>query len=138
MKKIIFWLITAVLLSACGEEKLSVNDKVEKLLTANAWTLSGATIDGVEETIYDGLTILFRQGTYSTTNGKSLWAPSGTWSFADNTGSKLLRDDGTVMDIVQINDSDMVLRFYWESTISEGGRGASIGGLHVMSFVKKQ
>ena len=132
-------ILFAITLFGCGkEEQLTPNEKTEKLLREQVWELSQTKIDGVVSSQYDGLTLSFGSGIYTTTNGQSLWEPSGTWEFVGDKGDKILRDDGLQIDVVSVNASQLVLSFYWDTTIYDGGRVASIEGLHEMTFDRQQ
>ncbi len=131
----LYSILIAVALFGCGkEEQLTPNAQTEKLLRKQVWELSQTKIDGVVSSQYDGLTLSFGSSTYTTTNGASLWEPVGTWEFFGDKGDKIIRDDGLLIDVISVNASQLVLSFYWDTTIYDGGRLASIEGLHEMTF----
>jgi hypothetical protein len=128
-----------VQLSSCankGEDPgPSVQDEVKaKLTTPAKWNLLSVQVDGSDKTsVYAGLTISFTPTGYTTTNGRSLWPASGTWSFVGTDGKRIKREDGTEIG-VEVTDSSLRLSFTWAKTTLGGGRLESISGQHVLTF----
>jgi len=114
----------------------SAQDGVKAKLTAGKWNMQTAQVDGVDKTAtYSGLSVTFTSSGYTATNGKGLWAASGTWSFVDAEGKKIKREDGTEM-AVEVTDTSLKLSFNWTKATVGGGRVESIAGQHVLSFTK--
>ena len=130
-------LFLALCLLGCSKEELTPNAQTEKLLRAQVWELTETKIDGIISNRYDGLTLSFGSNIYSTTNGRSLWPAAGTWEFVGEKGDKVIRDDGLEIDIVSASAANLVMTFFWDTTIYDGGRIGSIRGLHEMTFHRK-
>jgi len=135
MKKFhfLFLFVVSVLLLSC--EKKDPPPTAEAMLKAKVWTLSHATVDNVETSMYNGLTLSFGSSTYTTSNGGALWKPSGTWQFADADKTIVRRDDNLLITVETINANELVLSFVWDVTTLDGGRVSSIMGQHAMTFV---
>ena len=131
-------LFLVLTMSGCKKDELTPNAQTEQLLRAQVWELTETKIDGTVSNRYDGLTLTFGSFIYSTTNGRSLWPASGTWEFVGEKGDKIIRDDGLEIDIVSVSAAQIVMSFFWDTTIYDGGRSRSISGMHVMTFRRKQ
>jgi hypothetical protein len=129
----------ALILTSCGkgEEPLPPNQKTEDLLRAQVWEHTETLIDNTSSNLYDGLTLSFGSKTYTTTNGGSLWPPSGTWDFVGDDGTTIVRDDGLIIEILRIDGAELVMMFNWDSKVLDGGRSASLKGKHQMTFRRK-
>ncbi len=138
LTKIITIVFVVLCIGGCDkEEKFTPNEKTEELLSAQVWELTEVKIDGVINDLYSGLTISFGSKTYTTTKGGKVWPASGTWEFIGEQGNKILRNDGLQIDIISASASQLVLSFTWNSTNYDGGRMASLKGLHQMTFKRK-
>ena len=137
MRLITSILLLGFILLGCNKEEITPNEQTEQLLLAQVWELTETKVDGVVSNQYDGLTLSFGSGVYSTTNGGSLWPPSGIWIFADDKGTKIIRDDGLEIDIVSASAANIVLSFFWDTTVYDGGRIRSVTGNHQMTFRSK-
>jgi hypothetical protein len=136
--KVLRIIFVLLLVGGCKEdEPQTPNDITEELLKAQVWELTETKIDGVVSDIYDGLTLSFGTKTYSTTNGGKIWPASGTWEFVGDKGDKILRDDGLAITIEKVDASQLVMTFTWNTTTLDGGRMASLKGLHRMVFKRK-
>lgn len=112
-------------------------DRIRELLTSGTWTVESVSIDGVDKTdMYAGLAVTFTNSGFTVTNGGMVWPGSGAWTFADDTGKRLLRSDDIMMDVREINESRLVLAFTWNSTTFGPGRVSSLSGEHVFTFHK--
>lgn len=138
MRLLTITILSLLLLIGCSKEEVTPNEKTEKLLRAQVWELTVTKIDGLVDAKYDGLTLSFGSNTYTTTNGGSLWPSSGTWEFVNKKGNKILRDDGLEITIISVNADQLVMSFYWDKTIYDGGRVNSIEGQHEMTFNRLQ
>ncbi|MBN8577551.1 MAG: hypothetical protein J0L66_11455 [Cytophagales bacterium] len=133
---LILLLAATLLLAACkggGEDEPTPADQVRNLLAASEWNLQSVQVDGVDKTAtYSGLKIQFTGNSFTTVNGKAIWPASGTWSFTDDTATKIKRNDGLEMDIVNISTSNLQLQFTWNSSSLGAGRTTSVAGSHVL------
>ena len=126
-----------ILITNCGKDEPTSSQNTDELLRAHVWLVEYTNIDGVFSELYEGMTLAFGPTTYTTTDGKSLWKPSGTWEFLDDSQKTILRDDGLELEIVTITTESLVLSFYWDSTILDGGRTSSLKGQYEMTFKRK-
>jgi len=135
---IIISLILLIELSGCKKEEVSKleTDRIRQLLTSTTWKVQTVTVDGVDQTsLYSGLTLKFTDTQYMTTNSKVVWPASGVWTFADNTGKRIIRGDNVEISVQQIDTKGLALNFDW-STTTLGGRLSSTKGKHTFTFVK--
>jgi hypothetical protein len=145
MKKYFVFLTTAILLScvigfsSCdpkGPDESEVNPNLA-LLTAATWRVNDVTVDGVNQnSLFDGFTLKFNNGTFTSTNGAPVWPASGTWSFDSGSNTNITRGDGKALTITSINASTLVFTLEWDETTFEGGRSSSISGAHVFTLTK--
>ncbi len=107
------------------------------LVTSPAWKIQRAAVDGIDESsLFKNLTITFTTNRFSTTNGGSVWPAIGTWAFTDDTAKSFKRDDGTVVSVDNITDSELGLSLTWNKTTFAGGRTGSISGKNVFTLGK--
>jgi hypothetical protein len=124
------------LISCKKHEPLTQEQVVDKELTSNPWRLDNVTVDGVDETtVYSGLVLTFTATTYLSANGLGVWPASDTWSFTDNTATSFKRGDGTLVTIEQIDNTQLILTFYWATDSFTSGRNISIKGHHTFKFI---
>lgn len=118
----------------CSEE-VSLNDKTKKLLTSGSWQLQSVKVDGLPSNLYAGLKISFKDGTFTSQNGGSVWPASGSWEFKGSSGTEISRNDGLEISIDQIDEQSVTLSFIWNNTTyNKGNRVAALQGDHVMIF----
>ncbi|GAB5523833.1 MAG: hypothetical protein Roseis2KO_17050 [Roseivirga sp.] len=93
---------------------------------AGTWRLTSIGVDGNDVTPnYPGFTLSYTETSYTTTNAKTLFRASGTWSWADDVTSTLLNlDDGKTITIIGLDEN--TLRFSF--TQSSGGVVAGVSG----------
>jgi len=144
MKNIITTLFVAisvsglVLFSGCKkDDPQPETDRVKGLLLANAWRIQTVSIDATDQTtLFTGLTLSFNNTNYNTTNGGVVWPASGTWSFSDNTGKKILRSDGQEITVTEVTPTNLKLSLTRAKGTLAPGRVSSLAGNHVFSFIK--
>ncbi len=144
MKNIITTLFVAisvsglVLFSGCKkDDPQPETDRVKGLLLANAWRIQTVSIDDTDQTtLFTGLTLSFTNTNYSTTNGGVVWPASGTWSFSDNTGKKILRSDGQEITVTEVTATNLELSLTRAKGTLALGRVSSVAGNHVFTFIK--
>jgi hypothetical protein len=127
-----------ITLSGCTppEEKVDT-DRVANLLTSSAWTIESVTVDGVDRTSsHEGMTVKFTGTRFTSTNGGRIWPASGIWTFADDSGTVIVRGDDIEITIQEINETRLVLSFTWTETTLGAGRVSSTEGEHVFTFTK--
>lgn len=107
------------------------------LLASGTWNISSVTVDGTDQTsLFNGLSITFQDQAFSSANGGPVWPASGTWQFADATGTSFTRDDGVSVIIQALTEANLTLQLQWNETTLNSGRTSSIEGQHVFSFTK--
>jgi hypothetical protein len=132
---------TVITFNACdggGEDVVDPRQKNTELITSGTWNISTVMVDGLNKTdLFTGFTIQFASdGTYTTTNGLPVWQPAGTWSFINNEGTLILRDDGREITIDNISSPTLQISMNWDKTIFGSGRASAISGDHVFTFTK--
>jgi hypothetical protein len=112
-------------------------ERVKTLLKSNTWKMQSVQVDNVDKTsVYAGLTLSFTDINYSTTNGGGVWPATGTWSFRDDTGKIIKRNDNLEVTIVEISETSLKLSLSWAASAFGPGRTESVAGNHVFTFVK--
>ncbi|MBX2915598.1 MAG: hypothetical protein KF856_10055 [Cyclobacteriaceae bacterium] len=133
-------LVACIFLMACGGDEPTEPTPVEQvraLLIANEWRLQQVQVDGVDKTdVYSGLKLQFNTTGFTATSGKAIWPATGTWSFTDDTATKLKRNDGLEIRIKNITAAQLELELTWSETTLGTGRTSAIAGMHVFTFVK--
>lgn len=127
-----------LVLSGCKkDDPQPETDRVKALLMANAWRIQTVSVDGTDQTaLFTGLTLTFTNINYSTTNGGVVWPASGTWTFIDESGRKIRRDDNVEVTIMEITDSTLKISLTWATGTLGQGRAKSVAGSHQFNFVK--
>ncbi len=106
-------------------------------LAGETWSVSTVTVDNLEQnSLFENLSLSFGDGTFTSQNGGEVWPSSGTWQFANDGASAIIRDDGTVVNIVTLNASTLVLSLSWSGNSIGLGRSESISGEHVFTLIK--
>lgn len=113
------------------------SERVKALLKSNTWKMQSVQVDNVDKTsVYAGFTLSFTDVNYSTTKGGGVWPASGTWTFVDDTGKKIKRNDNLEVTITEISNTSLKLSLSWAAGTLGPGRTESVAGNHVFSFVK--
>jgi hypothetical protein len=128
-----------LIVGGCGKDTPNANDVNTKILSSHGWKLQTLSVDGVDKTdLYSGMTLSFTAGsayTYTSSHGAPVWPTSGTWSLSAD-GKTVQRDDQVTVNVDEIADGKLVLSLTWNKTTYGGGRGTSVSGNHVFTFVK--
>jgi len=123
-------------LSDCKKKDPSPQDGIKSQLVGPIWKIKTVLVDGVDYTSsYAGMTIIFRETTYNTTNGGVVWPASGTWSFNAADGTKIIRDDGVEVTVA-VTAAQLDLLLFWPTSTFGGGRSNSVKGNHTFTFTK--
>lgn len=141
LSKLVFLTLSVILfLSACsedGEPKLSKAEEVTALLISGTWKVNAVAVDGVDRSsVYPGLSISFTSTGFTTLNGGKIFPANGTWEFTSEEANAIERNDGLVIDIISISESQLKLGLTWASGTIGTGRVSSVGGDHVLTFGK--
>lgn len=111
-------------------------EKVTTILKSGTWKIFTVTVDDTQSDLYDNMTLSFTNSGYNTTNAAPVWPASGTWSFTNDSGKILKRDDGVLITIDAVTEDGLVLSLSWSKTTLGKGRTASVNGKHVFVFLK--
>lgn len=122
---------------ACeSEDPASKADQVTQQLSARTWKIQSVKVDDVDKSdLFKDMLITFDKGTYTVVNGGLVWPSNGSWSFTDQQASSFVRADGVVVSIEALNQSMLQLSLTWSKMTFGPGRGASVAGKHVFTFV---
>lgn len=135
-----FFAITILLLTSCShsdDPKPTAEENVKSLLTASPWKMSLVLVDNADQTaLYKDLVVNFSNTVFNSVNGGSVWPKDGSWSFTDSNATAILRSDGVVVTILEVDATTLKLQMQWTKTTIGGGRSSSISGKHVFAFVK--
>lgn len=118
----------------CG--KPNPTPSAQSLLTSGTWKLKSATVDGVATTMYDGLTITFTNGGYTTTNGKVEWPATDTYKLSSDGKTITRGSDNLSVSVSSLSTTTLTLSYIWSKTTLGGGRIESIAGNTVLTFGK--
>ena len=139
-KLFILVLSAALFFSSCDENdepKLTKAEEVTALLISGTWKVGSALVDGIDRSsVYTGLSISFTSSGFTTINGGKIFPPSGSWEFTSDDATAIERNDGLVIDIISISESQLKLGFTWTNGTIGTGRVASVSGDHVLTFGK--
>ncbi len=142
--KYLFFLLASVLmsvtvLSSCGDDddEPSEADVVKAQLISSTWKVSSVTVDGGNQSsVYAGLNVSFTSSGFTSINGEPVWPSSGTWQFTSDDAEAIRRNDGLIVEIISISDSQLKLGLTWDESTIGSGRSASVSGEHVFTFGK--
>lgn len=142
----ILTVVSLTIITSCDDgPTLTKVEKATKLLTQNGGTWSpGAstiTLEGVDVTdeFFDGFTITFAEGTFSTTGTSPMWLPEDTWSFKDQAATVMARgQDDKEITIIELTKTKLVFTIEWDQTTYEddGGRKKSLPGTYEFVLTK--
>jgi len=122
--------------SACETQDPSPQNVVKENLLGHVWKIKTVSVAGVDNTSsFSGMTILFNETTFNTTNGGSVWPVSGTWLFTSDDGKKVIRNDRIEVSII-VTTTQLDLTLFWPTTTFTGGRSSSVKGNHIFTFTK--
>ncbi|MEZ4946089.1 MAG: hypothetical protein R2804_11195 [Cyclobacteriaceae bacterium] len=135
----IIFIICLVLISGCKSDSSdpTPQDNQKKLLINDglSWTLGTVTKDGLDVTDqFTGFKLTVGDFTYTTVNAlPSAWPASGTWSFANEAGTLVDRNDG-VQIAVTVTTTSLQLTFS-VTGLGDGGRIKGVNGQYVFNLV---
>jgi hypothetical protein len=142
-KPTLLYTLTAALLiivslahTACDGNDPDPKDNMLKQLTGS-WQVSRVTVDGVDQSgLFDDFNLVIAPRQFSATNGEPVWPASGTWSFSDGQAKTFTRDDGIMVTIESVSNTQLRLGLTWTKTTIGAGRIKSVSGAHVFEFTK--
>lgn len=147
-------LLSATLFFSCGDDELTKQQKVTKLLTQDGgmWTASGTAnsiiLEGIDvkDELFPGLEMTFTKQNINTsgdspfwdatTGDNPIWPATDTWSFKDKNADVLIRGDGREIIIVSITSTVLVFQFEWDGETTSAGRTKSLPGLYEFTLEK--
>lgn len=119
-------------------------------LVASPWKIISVTVDGTDKSnLFTNFSLTFVSssssngkptsfsGTFTTTNGGTVWPSSGNWNLNDiAVGSKLTRNDGLEIQLTEVTESSLKMSLGWNKTTIGPGRISSVKGQHIFSMGK--
>jgi hypothetical protein len=128
----------ALSLINCTEQE-SDREVVMRMLTNAEWAIDEAWIGGEDVTAdYNQFTIEFSNSDFRARNCSALWPAEGTWEFEDGTSRAIIRNDGIVVEIRNIDEGQLVLSGNWDIIISPEGRAKQEMTAHSFRFINRQ
>jgi hypothetical protein len=140
-------LLTAALISgfvfttsSCKDEPTAEEIFRKKIALTWKTTATGVQFNGKDvNAIFNGFTLTFTEAqTYTTTSGNTpVWPASGKFTTVPTTstiGFNLKRDDGVVIEITQLTETKLVLKFNYTG---KPNRVSSVSGGYVFDLEKK-
>ncbi|MFZ1807196.1 MAG: hypothetical protein WAU36_08245 [Cyclobacteriaceae bacterium] len=138
----IILIVCLAFMSGCtikGEDPSPLTPQEEqKILLLNnglSWNLSSITKDGLDVADqFDGFKLVIGDLTYTATNSlPTAWPAQGNWSFANERGTLIERNDGVQ---VAVEVSTTLLKLTFSVTgLGSGGRAKGVDGEYVLNLV---
>jgi hypothetical protein len=135
--RLIILFLPLVLFHCSTSKDLTPLELTQRLLINKNWDVTIVTVDGIARNIYPGLSINFQKSSFTASNGLDIFPASGTWSFSDSEGKRILRDDGLEISVESISEGQLILSFYWSNSTFIGGRVSELTGFHNLTFRKR-
>jgi len=134
----ILFLLFLTALSGCNNDpEIAETERVKSILIDGTWNVQSVIVSGTDQTsVYNGLQINFTGSGYTAQNGGSVWPPTGTWEFTDETAKSMIRNDDLVVSIAQLEQKKLVLELTWNKTTLGSGRVGSISGAHTFTLIR--
>jgi hypothetical protein len=109
-----------------------------------AWDISSVLVDNVDQSgLFVGMKLTFNATDFGCLKGQPVWPLTGKWSFTNDEGLIIKRDDGIEVTIVELTDRDastgfrkLILSLDWNSTTFSSGRATSVKGHHVFTLYR--
>jgi hypothetical protein len=125
------------LFSNCGSDPEPETTRVRNLLTSGVWSVQTVTANGTDlTTVYKDLKLTFTEGGFTASGGLPLWPATGTWTFPDDSATKIKRGDNVVVTITAVEDKELTYTLPWTQATLGPGRVSSINGDHVFVMVR--
>ena len=135
----ILFIACTVLIIGCKSDSAdpTPQDNQKTLLINNglSWTLGTVTKDGLDVTDqFAGFKLTVGDFTYTTVNAlPSAWPASGSWSFANEAGTLVDRNDG-VQITVSVSTTSLKLTFN-VTGLGDGGRVKGVDGTYIFDLI---
>lgn len=121
--------IITIALSGCGEpinpEPSLEEQRAEilELLGTKPWGVTNIDREDLDASFeFTNFNVTFGEGTYTSVDGRHVWAEAGTWEFAEGKSDQIVRDDNTLIDL-EIDGDKLILSFEIEELVyPSGGR----------------
>ncbi|UII27255.1 hypothetical protein LVD15_02160 [Fulvivirga maritima] len=140
MKKLSYLLSTGVLfvlltIIGCGSDDGGPSEEeTQTALLNGTWTATSVTTDGSRRTDYDGFTITFTDGNYTTSGGPDLlpFSNSESWDFGSPVTSSITLGSQS-MNYAVTNEA-LTLSFAYTGEGFNNARTAEVEGAWVFTF----
>jgi hypothetical protein len=112
-------------------------ERVLELLKGSAWKAQTVEVDNTDQSdLFENFTLTIAPTSFTSSNGSPVWPTSGTWSFTNETATRISRSDGVEVRIIGVTESELILELNWSETTLGGGRTASIEGVHTFTLTR--
>ena len=134
--------MTTIMLSlACGgDESDPTAQELAFERLSGSWDMSQGgliIIDGNDATAnFIGFGLSFTDGGYNTTNAGELFSATGTWSWADEEAQMISLDDGKLVTIQSLTETELVFNFQFSGTGGEANHADGIAGGYTITVNK--
>ena len=134
--------MTTIMLSlACGgDESDPTAQELAFERLSGSWDMSQGgliIIDGNDATAnFIGFGLSFTDGGYNTTNAGELFSATGIWSWADEEAQMINLDDGKLVTIQSLTETEFVFSFQFSGTGGEANHADGIAGSYTITVNK--
>lgn len=109
-------------------------------ILSGSWGLTqggSIVVDGQDLSLnYQGFSVSFTNGSYSTTNAEDLFNASGTWTWVDNEAQMISLDDGKQITIRSLTETEFVFNFSFSGSGGQANHADGIAGSYVITVNK--
>lgn len=129
-------LITSIIVALISCSGADPEPTLEELVMGE-WTAKSIVRENSDVTSdFQGFTIRFDDGTYTSENGQHVWPESGTWSVANEGMMQLQRDNDLIME-AEADPNNLTLSFQIdENEFGLGGRTQTVSSIYVFTLTK--
>lgn len=135
---IILFIANLCLLSGCKKDEVQPEtERIKGLLTSGNWQIQSVLVNNTDQTAsFAGLELSFTDTGYSTTNGGAVWPASGTWTFVNESSTKIVRNDGLEITLIEVTQTTLKLSLVNPTSTIGTGRLSSVAGEHQFNFTR--
>ena len=128
-----------LMLSNCGSKNSDPTptepQRVTSLLETGRWKVQSVMVDGIDQSaLFKNFTLSFTDSNFASVNGSVVWPASGTWKFVSDQASSFTRDDGLVVTIQNVSNTQLIISLVWAKTTLGPGRSESVKGTTVFTL----
>ena len=130
--------ITLTLGLSCGggDDDPSAQELAFEMLSGS-WDISqggSIVIDGQDGSLnFQGFSLSFTDGGYTTTNAGELFGALGTWEWVDEEAQLIDLDDGKRLTLVSLTDTELVFSFQFDGQGGQANHSDSIAGSYTIT-----